>query len=227
MMTEPPDDEAPQIVMAHGGGGELTRRLLAEHVFPKLANDLLDPLTDSAILPRPGGRICLTTDAFVVVPLEFPGGDIGRLAVCGTVNDLAMAGARPLYLSLALIIEEGLPQSELKRVVSSIQEAAREARITPAELKGYLKLGSRLDDEGRSAILEEVAARQPLTLFREMAPLVEKASGGEELAVKRAQFVKFPEDPEHDAALELMASTPGLLFSEAIERVRRQAAAKS
>ena len=83
-----------RILLAHGGGGELTRRLLAEHVLPRLANEWLDPLGDSAILPSFAGRVCLTTDAFVVQPLEFPGGDIGRLAVCGTVNDLAVMGAR-------------------------------------------------------------------------------------------------------------------------------------
>ena len=124
--------EKAQIVMAHGGGGELTRRLLAEHVIPLLANEYLDPLTDSAVLPRPGGRVCLTTDAFVVDPLEFPGGDIGTLAVCGTVNDLAMMGAVPLALSLALIIEEGLEIETLRRIVASIAEAADDAGVVIA-----------------------------------------------------------------------------------------------
>jgi len=133
----PPTDngetrETQRIIMAHGGGGELTRRLLAEHVFPKLANDLLNPLTDSATLPRPAGRICLTTDAFVVQPLEFPGGDIGRLAVCGTVNDLAVMGAAPLALSLALVIEEGLPLTTLDRIIASIAAAAEEADVPVA-----------------------------------------------------------------------------------------------
>ena len=123
--SPPSADE--QIVLAHGGGGQLTRRLLAERVFPKLANPLLDPLTDSAVLDRPGGRICLTTDAFVVQPLEFPGGDIGRLAVCGTVNDLAVMGAVPKALSLALVIEEGLAVATLDRIVDSIAATAEEA----------------------------------------------------------------------------------------------------
>jgi len=121
-----------QIVMAHGGGGESTRRLLAEHVFPKLRNELLDPLTDSAVLNVPPGRICLTTDAFVVQPLEFPGGDIGTLAVCGTVNDLAVMGATPKALSLALIIEQGLPLTTLDRIVDSIAAAARQAGVVIA-----------------------------------------------------------------------------------------------
>ena len=132
-MSEAPEKQsAEQIVLAHGGGGELTRRLLAEHILPKLANDLLNPLTDSAVLARPGGRICLTTDAFVVQPLEFPGGDIGRLAVCGTVNDLAVMGAVPTALSLALVLEEGLPIATLERIVESIAASAEEAGVVVA-----------------------------------------------------------------------------------------------
>ena len=140
--------EPEQIIMAHGGGGELTGRLLAEHVFPKLANDLLDPLTDSAVLPRPAGRICLTTDAFVVEPLEFPGADIGRLAVCGTVNDLAVMGATPLALSLALVIEEGLPMATLDRIIASIATAAAEANVPVAT--GDTKVIERRGDQYRS-----------------------------------------------------------------------------
>ena len=133
-MSDGTDNQAPdeRIVLAHGGGGELTRRLLAERVLPKLANDLLDPLTDAAVLARPGGRVCMTTDAFVVQPLEFPGGDIGRLAVCGTVNDLAVMGAVPIALSLALILEEGLPLAALDRIVASIAAAAAEAGVVVA-----------------------------------------------------------------------------------------------
>lgn len=121
-----------QVVIAHGGGGELTRRLIAEHVLPKLGNALLMPLTDSAVLPASGGRIAFTTDSFVVQPLEFPGGDIGRLAVCGTVNDLAVMGAQPQALSLAMVLEEGLPIETVDRVVDSIAAAAREAGVVIA-----------------------------------------------------------------------------------------------
>ncbi|MBU0754115.1 MAG: hydrogenase expression/formation protein HypE, partial [Planctomycetes bacterium] len=117
------------VVLAHGGGGEMTRRLLEEHLIPKLGNDFLNPLLDSAVLPAMAGRPCLTTDAFVVQPLEFPGGDIGRLSVCGTVNDLAVMGARPVALSLALIIEEGLPLETLDRIVDSIARTAKEAGV--------------------------------------------------------------------------------------------------
>ncbi|MHC4441739.1 MAG: hydrogenase expression/formation protein HypE [Planctomycetota bacterium] len=121
-----------QIVLAHGGGGELTKRLLAERIIPKLGNKLLDPLTDSALLAMGGGRIAFTTDAFVVQPLEFPGGDIGRLAVCGTVNDLAVMGAIPKALSLALVIEEGLQLAVFDRIVDSIGAAADEAGVVVA-----------------------------------------------------------------------------------------------
>ena len=118
--------------MAHGGGGELTRRLLEERIIPKLANDLLDPLDDAAVLTIDAARLCFTVDAHVVQPLEFPGGDIGRLAVCGTVNDLAVMGARPVALSLALVLEEGLEIAVLDRIVDSIASSAKEAEIVIA-----------------------------------------------------------------------------------------------
>jgi len=121
-----------RIVLAHGGGGELTQRLVAERFLPKLGNALLSPLTDSAVMDLPAGRAAMTTDAYVVQPLEFPGGDIGRLAVCGTVNDLAVMGARPLALSLAMILEEGLELAVLDRIVDSIAAAAAEAGVVVA-----------------------------------------------------------------------------------------------
>ncbi len=101
---------------------------LIESFLPELANPILNRLDDSAVF-EVRGRLAFTTDSYTVNPLFFPGGDIGRLAVCGTVNDLAMSGARPLYLSLALIIEEGLPVVELKRVIASIKKAADEAGV--------------------------------------------------------------------------------------------------
>jgi len=121
-----------QIVLAHGGGGELTRRLIAERFLPKLGNPWLDPLTDSAVLDGLGGRIVFTTDAHVIQPIEFAGGDIGRLAVCGTVNDLVVAGAVPVALSLAVVLEEGLAIDVLDRVIDSIAVAAREANVVIA-----------------------------------------------------------------------------------------------
>ncbi len=118
-----------QILIAHGGGGELMGRLIREHLLPPLRNDRLAALTDGAVLPWNGEKLVFTTDSYVVTPLEFPGGDIGRLAVAGTVNDLAVMGAEPVALSLGLILEEGLPLDVLDRIVGSIATTAREAGV--------------------------------------------------------------------------------------------------
>ncbi len=117
------------IVMAHGGGGELSQRLLRDHILPRLGNEMLGPLDDGALLPKDMGRLCMTTDSFVVQPIDFPGGDIGHLAVCGTVNDLAVMGAKPRFLSLGMILEEGLPLATLDRVLDSVAAAAAEAGV--------------------------------------------------------------------------------------------------
>jgi len=123
----PATDE--RIRLAHGGGGVLMNRLIVEHLLPVLDNEFLRSLGDGAVLPPAEGNPVLTIDAFVVQPLEFPGGDIGRLAVCGTVNDLAMMGARPVALALAMVLEEGLPIAVLDRVTASISSAAQEAEV--------------------------------------------------------------------------------------------------
>jgi hydrogenase expression/formation protein HypE len=129
-----PKAETERILLAHGSGGLLTAQLIEQLVVPAFANPALDALDDQAVLARSpaigGARIAFTTDSYVVTPLFFPGGDIGELAVNGTINDLAMGGARPLALSLAFILEEGLPLDELKRVIASIRTAA--ARATGA-----------------------------------------------------------------------------------------------
>ncbi len=117
-----------KILLAHGSGGKLAHDLVEKSFVKTLANPLLDKLDDSAVFEL-SGRLAFTTDSYVVSPIFFPGGDIGRLAVCGTVNDLAMSGAKPLYLSLAFIIEEGLPLSELEKIVNSVQRAAGEAGV--------------------------------------------------------------------------------------------------
>jgi hydrogenase expression/formation protein HypE len=125
-----PDDV---IVLAHGGGGSLTQRLLNRVILPRFPHPALRAAHDGAVLalaPATGGaRIAFTTDAYVVRPIEFPGGDIGSLAVNGTVNDLAMCGARPAWLSASLILEEGLSQATLGRVLDSMAAAARTAGI--------------------------------------------------------------------------------------------------
>ena len=118
-----------QIVLGHGSGGKLTAQLIERVFLPAFSNPLLDKLDDQAVLEINGSRLAFTTDSFVVTPIFFPGGDIGRLAVNGTVNDLAMSGARPLYLAAAFILEEGLATADLHRVVESMSQAAREAGV--------------------------------------------------------------------------------------------------
>ncbi len=121
-----------RILLAHGGGGALTRELIEEVIAPVFDNPVLRPLDDSAVVPVGGQRMAFTTDSYVVKPCFFPGGDIGRLAVCGTVNDLAMQGARPLWLSVGLILEEGLPVAELRKIIASMKAAAEEAGVVVA-----------------------------------------------------------------------------------------------
>jgi hydrogenase expression/formation protein HypE len=118
-----------KVLLAHGGGGKLTQQLIQELFVSQFQNEYLEQLHDGAIVPVKGGRLAFTTDSYVVNPIFFPGGDIGRLAVNGTVNDLAMCGSVPLYLSAALIIEEGLPIEDLWRIVLSMQRAARNANV--------------------------------------------------------------------------------------------------
>ena len=117
------------ILLGHGSGGGLSHELIENVFAASFANPLLLPLEDASLFPSSGERLAFTTDSYVVQPLFFPGGDIGRLAVCGTVNDLSMRGAAPLYLSASFIIEEGLPVADLKRVVRSMAEAAAEAGV--------------------------------------------------------------------------------------------------
>ena len=124
-----PISQYPHVLLAHGGGGKLMHTLIEQMLVPAFNSPLLETRHDSAVLRLGSARLAFTTDSYVVRPLFFPGGDIGALAVNGTVNDLAMAGARPLALSLALIIEEGLPMDTLWRVVQSVQAAAQAAEV--------------------------------------------------------------------------------------------------
>ncbi len=124
-----PITDYKNILLAHGGGGKLTQQLIQKMFLPQFRNELLEPLHDGAVFSLQGARFAFSTDSYVVNPIFFPGGDIGELAVYGTVNDLAMCGARPLYLSVAFIIEEGLSMDDLWRVVLSMQEAARVAGV--------------------------------------------------------------------------------------------------
>jgi hydrogenase expression/formation protein HypE len=124
-----PVTERKTVVLGHGSGGKLTARLIRDLILPAFDNALLNRLDDQAVLEAGGARIAFTTDGFVVTPIFFPGGDIGRLAVHGTINDLAMSGAMPLALSAAFIIEEGFPMDDLRAVVASMAEAARAAGV--------------------------------------------------------------------------------------------------
>jgi hydrogenase expression/formation protein HypE len=117
------------VLLGHGSGGKLSSEMLRTIFLPAFQNPVLDRLDDQAIVEVNGCRLAFTTDSFVVQPLFFPGGDIGTLAVNGTVNDLAMGGAKPLFLSLALILEEGLAMDVLRRVVESVRAAATEAGV--------------------------------------------------------------------------------------------------
>ncbi len=124
-----PIQNYPRVLMAHGGGGRLTHQLISRMFMTAFRNPLLEPMHDSSVFEVGGRRLAFTTDSYVVRPLFFPGGDLGSLAIHGTVNDLAMSGARPLYLSAAFIIEEGLPMETLWKIVSSMQQAAQAAGV--------------------------------------------------------------------------------------------------
>jgi len=118
-----------RILLGHGSGGKLSAELVRDVFLPAFGNPTLAQLNDQAVVQVNGSRLAITTDSFVVKPIFFPGGDIGSLAVHGTINDLAMGGAQPLFLSVAFILEEGLPMETLQRVVASLQRAANDAGV--------------------------------------------------------------------------------------------------
>jgi hydrogenase expression/formation protein HypE len=120
---------AKTIQLGHGSGGVLTRELIREVFLARFDNPALAPLMDSALVEAGGGEVAFTTDAYVVKPLVFPGGDIGRLAVCGTINDLAVMGARPVALSCAIIMREGIELHLVEEIAQSMQQAASEAGV--------------------------------------------------------------------------------------------------
>ena len=124
-----PIADMSQILLGHGSGGKLSADLIEKIILPAFSNAALDRLDDQAILTFGNARLAFTTDSYVVTPIFFPGGDIGELAVNGTVNDLAMGGAKPLFLSVAFILEEGLPLADFQRVVASVRRAADRAGV--------------------------------------------------------------------------------------------------
>lgn len=147
------------VTLAHGNGGRLMRELIAEIFARRLANPQLDISADAAHLPLPSGDVLITTDGFTVQPLEFPGGDIGSLAVHGTVNDLAVAGATPLYLSLNAFIEEGLAFALLDRLVASAARAAGDCGVRIAA--GDTKVLRRGEGGGLYLATTGIGVRRP------------------------------------------------------------------
>ncbi|MEI7831732.1 MAG: hydrogenase expression/formation protein HypE [bacterium] len=117
------------ILLAHGAGGMKSAELLQDVFLPEFGNSTLAQLGDAAVIEHPGGKVAFTTDSFVIDPIEFPGGNIGKLAICGTVNDLAAAGATPLAISAAFILEEGLPYDVLRRIVAAMARTAEMAGV--------------------------------------------------------------------------------------------------
>src|SRR5208337_3478120 len=125
-----PITDYPTVTLAHGGGGKLMHQLIEKMILPAFNSPLLEARHDGAVFELGGARLAFTTDSFVVHPLFFPGGDIGSLAVHGTVNDLAMGGARPLFLSAGFILEEGFSTEALRLIASSMAEAAAAAGVS-------------------------------------------------------------------------------------------------
>jgi hydrogenase expression/formation protein HypE len=158
-----PISRYPHVLLAHGGGGQLMHQLIEKMFMPAFGNPRLDARHDGAVLETRGDRVAFTTDSYVVRPLFFPGGDIGALAVNGTVNDLAMCGARARYLSASFILEEGLPMETLWRVVQSMQRAATAARVEL--VTGDTKVVDRGNGDGifiNTAGIGEIVAPRPI-----------------------------------------------------------------
>ena len=121
--------EEKRILLSHGSGGKMTRDLIDQYFVKHFKNPILNLLNDQAVFPTSSSRLAFTTDSYVVDPIFFPGGDIGKLAVCGTVNDLAVSGAAPQYLSCSFMIEEGLLFSDLEKILLSMKKACKEAGV--------------------------------------------------------------------------------------------------
>ena len=124
-----PTTDSERVLLGHGSGGKLSAALLRDHILPCFTSAVLRELGDAAVVPAAGSELAVSTDAFVVNPLEFPGGDIGVLAVHGTINDLAMMGADPRYITVSFIIEEGLPLATLDRIIASMARSAERAGV--------------------------------------------------------------------------------------------------
>ena len=170
------DFEHGLVELTHGGGGRATTQLIEELFLPAFHNDLLATRNDQAVMHMPACEMAMSTDCFVVSPLFFPGGDIGAMAVHGTVNDVAMSGAMPLYISAAFILEEGLPLHDLRRIVLSMAEAAQDAGVRI--VTGDTKVVERGKGDGVFINTTGIGIRMP-----GVAPSVEKAQPGDAVIV--------------------------------------------
>jgi hydrogenase expression/formation protein HypE len=191
---------AHRIVLAHGGGGQLSDELLDDLIRPRLANEYLGTVDDSAVLPVRGGEVVFTTDSYVVHPLEFPGGNIGRLAVSGTVNDLAVCGARPEFISLGLILEEGLEMSVLTRVLDAVAATAEEAGVRI--VTGDTKVVARGQADGLYVNTAGIGAR-----FEGVEVGVERVRAGDVLLVSG-------DIADHGLAVMLQRESASVIRSE-------------
>ena len=218
---KPPKLKDELVTLAHGAGGKATHVLIESLFLEELANPLLAPLADAALLEQNGTRLAFATDSFVVKPLFFPGGDIGELAVNGTVNDLAMAGGRPLCLSAGFIVEEGFPTGDLRRIAASMGAAARAAGVAVAA--GDTKVVERGKGDGLYVNTAGVAFVDPAL---ELSPtriqpgdqvLVSGSLGEHGMAIMIARGeleleVELESDtaPLHELAQTLLAATDGV-----------------
>jgi hydrogenase expression/formation protein HypE len=212
------------ITLAHGAGGKSSHTLIEALFLRELQNPLLEPLGDSAVFnaaPNIGPRLAFSTDSYVVRPRFFPGGDIGELAIYGTVNDLAMSGARPLYLSVALILEEGLPVAELERVVHSIAVAASAADISV--VTGDTKVVERGKGDGiyintsGVGMVEHGIDLSPSNIQPEDQVIVSGSIGDHGMAIMIARGelelevdLRSDSAPLHGLVKELLASVDGV-----------------
>jgi hydrogenase expression/formation protein HypE len=213
MSTEPafslscpfPIQNYPNVLMAHGGGGKLMHQLIGKMIVPAFGNPLLEPQHDASVFTAGEQRFAFTTDSYVVKPMFFPGGDVGSLAVHGTLNDLAMAGARPLYLSAAFIIEEGLPMETLWKILTSMRRAADQARVQI--ITGDTKVVDRGKGDGLFintagiGVLEHKHTIGPRSVRPGDAVLVNGDLGRHGMAIMSArQGLEFESNIESDSA---------------------------
>jgi hydrogenase expression/formation protein HypE len=186
-----------RVLVGHGSGGRLSQELFTRHFQPMLTNPVLDEMLDAAVI----GEMALTTDSYVVTPRFFPGGDIGRLAVSGTVNDLAMVGARPLGIAAAFILEEGLPLDELDRIVASMASCAREAEVSI--VAGDTKVVSRGGCDGIFITTSGVGVVSP-----DFRPAPKSVQPGDAIIVSGTIA---------DHGMAVMACRPGIHLTGALE----------